>query len=70
VVEALAGMKEPAEMDHGDVYKIDIRKRIDNRPVCKSLDDWQLTIVRIQAFKIPTKGPRMSAGSNDSSRMG
>jgi len=27
VVEALAGMKEPAEMDHGDVYKIDIKKR-------------------------------------------
>src|SRR5262245_57637994 len=29
VVEALAGMKEPSEMDHGDVYKIDIKKRTD-----------------------------------------
>ncbi len=29
VVDALAGMKEPAEMDHGDVYKIDIKKRTD-----------------------------------------
>ena len=28
VVEALAGMKEPDEMDHGDVYKINIKKRI------------------------------------------
>jgi ureidoglycolate lyase len=27
VVEALAGMKESAEMDHGDVYKIDVKKR-------------------------------------------
>lgn len=27
VVEALASMSEPAEMDHGDVYKIDIKKR-------------------------------------------
>jgi ureidoglycolate lyase len=28
VVEALASMKTPTEMDHGDVYKIDIQKRI------------------------------------------
>jgi ureidoglycolate lyase len=26
VVEALASMKEPTEMNHGDVYKIDIKK--------------------------------------------
>lgn len=30
VVEALASMKEPAEMNHGDVYKIDIKKRTNN----------------------------------------
>ena len=29
VVEALAGMKEPTEMGHGDVYKIDVKKRTD-----------------------------------------
>ena len=29
VVEALTEMLEPAEMDHGDVYKIDIKKRTD-----------------------------------------
>ena len=29
VVQALAEMKEPAEMDHGDVYKIDIKRRMD-----------------------------------------
>lgn len=28
VVEALAGMREPAEMAHGDVFKLDIRKRL------------------------------------------
>ncbi len=28
VVEALASMKEPAEMNHGDVFKIDILKRL------------------------------------------
>lgn len=28
VVDALAAMREPAEMDHGDVFKIDIRKRM------------------------------------------
>jgi ureidoglycolate lyase len=28
VVEALASMREPAEMDHGDVFKIDIRARM------------------------------------------
>lgn len=28
VVEALASMKEPAEMNHGDVYKINIRDRM------------------------------------------
>lgn len=27
VVQALASMKEPTEMDHGDVYKIEIQKR-------------------------------------------
>jgi ureidoglycolate lyase len=27
VVEALASQKEPAEMDRGDVYKIDVKKR-------------------------------------------
>lgn len=27
VVEALSSMKSPDEMDHGDVYKIDIKKR-------------------------------------------
>ena len=26
VVKALASMKEPAEMNHGDVFKIDIKK--------------------------------------------
>jgi ureidoglycolate lyase len=29
VVEALASMKEPAEMNHGDVYKINIQQRMD-----------------------------------------
>lgn len=28
VVEALASMREPTEMNHGDVYKIDIRARL------------------------------------------
>ncbi|HEY8376599.1 MAG TPA: ureidoglycolate lyase [Nannocystis sp.] len=28
VVDALAAMQEPVEMDHGDVFKIDIRKRM------------------------------------------
>jgi len=29
VVRALAGMKEPAEMSHGDVYKIDVKRRME-----------------------------------------
>jgi len=28
VVQALASMKEPREMDHGDVYKIELQKRL------------------------------------------
>jgi len=31
VVKALASMKAPAEMDHGDVYKIDIKSRMKQR---------------------------------------
>ncbi len=33
VVEALASMAEPAEMAHGDVYKIDIQTRVGRRVV-------------------------------------